>query len=44
MKKLFILNTSYLLKRTGVKIAYIKDQLSRLSFAQKKAPDKDGTL
>ena len=35
---------SILLKRTGVKIAYIDDQNSRLELAQKeKAPDGDGT-
>ncbi len=35
---------SILLKRTGVKIAYINDQCSRLSLSQKeKAPDADGT-
>ena len=35
---------SILLKRTGVKIAYIGDQRSHLELAQKeKAPNEDGT-
>jgi uncharacterized LabA/DUF88 family protein len=35
---------SILLKRTGVKIAYINDQRSHLELAQKeKAPNEDGT-
>jgi len=35
---------SVLLKRTGVRIAYINDQRSILAAENEKAPDKDGTL
>ncbi|OGY43411.1 MAG: hypothetical protein A2729_04540 [Candidatus Buchananbacteria bacterium RIFCSPHIGHO2_01_FULL_39_14] len=34
---------SILLKRTGVKIAYLKDQQSILSYGKEKAPGRDGT-
>lgn len=35
---------SILLKRTGVKIAYLNDQKSILSAKNEKTPDRDGTL